>query len=100
MPKAGVNIQESRKTDEKFYDSYFLAGAARAPAAGVCAVTFWNLSGQGLTLRVDGRPRALAAGQSVRLDLKRDFSWDVAGRDPVRQQVPERESGVEIVIRR
>lgn len=99
MPKAGVNSRESRKAGEKFYDAYFAAGATRA-TADRCAVTFWNLSGQGVTLTVDGRPHALPAGQSVRLDMKRDFAWGVAGRDPERQQVPAQEAGVEIVIRR
>jgi hypothetical protein len=99
MPKAGVNAQESRKTEVKFYDSYFVAGGARA-AGDHCAVTFWNLSGRGVTLTVDGQARTLAAGQNVRLDLKREFSWTVAGRDAERQQVPAQESGVEIVIRR
>jgi hypothetical protein len=99
MPKAGVNAQESRKAGDKFYDSYFVAGGA-PPAGERCAVMFWNLSGQGLTLTVDGQARPLAAGQSVRVDLKRDFAWRVAGRDEERQQVPAQESGVEIVIRR
>jgi hypothetical protein len=99
MPKAGVNSRESQKVGAKYYDAYFVAGAAR-PAADRCAVTFWNLSGQSVTLTVDGQPRSLPAGQSARLDLKRDFAWGVAGRDPERQQVPAQESGVEIVIRR
>ncbi len=100
MPRAAVGAQESRKADEKFYDSYFVAAAARAPGGDRCAVTFWNLSGRRLALTVDGQSRTLPAGQSVRLDLKRDFAWGVSGRDPERQQVPPREAGVEIVIRR
>jgi hypothetical protein len=100
MPKAGVNAQESRKIDDKFYDSYFLANAARAPAGDRCAVTFWNLSGQGVTLTVGGQDRSLAAGQNVRLELKREFTWSVTGREVERQQVPANEVGVEIVIRR
>lgn len=99
MPKAGVNPHESQKVSEKFYDSYFVAGGARS-AADRCAVTFWNLSGQGITLTVDGQARTVAAGRSVRLDLKRDFTWGVAGREAERQQVPAQESGMEIVIRR
>jgi hypothetical protein len=99
MPKAGVNAVESRKVSEKFYDRYFAAGGAKA-AGDRCAVMFWNLSGQGLTLTVDGQSRPLPAGQSLRLDLKRDFAWRVAGRDEERQQVPAQESAVEIVIRR
>jgi hypothetical protein len=99
MPKADDRARESLKVGEKFYDNYFLPGAA--PAAGDrCAVMFWNLSGQGLTLTVDGQTRSLPAGQSLRLDLKRDFAWSVTGRQPERQQVPAQESGVEIVIRR
>ena len=97
---AGVNAQESRKIDDKFYDSYFLANTARAPAGDRCAVTFWNLSGQGVTLTVGGQDRSLAAGQNVRLELKREFTWSVTGRDAERQQVPANEVGVEIVLRR
>jgi hypothetical protein len=100
MPRAGVSAQESRKADEKFYDSYFVGSAARAPGGDRCAVTFWNLTGQSLALTIDGLPRTLTAGQSVRLDLKREFAWGVTGRDQERQQVPAQESGVEIVIRR
>jgi len=55
-PKPGVNAQESRKAGDKFYDSYFVAGGA-PPAGERCAVMFWNLSGQGLTLTVDGQQR-------------------------------------------
>jgi hypothetical protein len=97
MPKAGVS--ESRKTTDKFFDAYFVAGAAR-PAADRCAVMFWNQSGRALTLTVDGKSQSLPAGQSARLDLKRDFAWSVTGRGEERQQVPAQESGVEIVIRR
>jgi hypothetical protein len=100
MPRAGAGVQESRKADEKFFDSYFVAAAARPAGGDRCAVTFWNLSGRGLALTIDGQPRTLSAGQSVRLELKRDFAWGVTGRDPQRQQVPAQESGVEIVIRR
>jgi hypothetical protein len=99
MPKAGVNAQESRKASDKFYDSYFVASGARA-ARERCAVTFWNLSGQGVTLTVDGQSHPLGTGQSLRLDLKHSFAWRVAGRDEERQEVPAQESGVEIVIRR
>jgi hypothetical protein len=100
MPKVGPPTQESRKVEAKFYDAYFVAGAARAQGGDQCAVTFWNLTGQGLTLNVDGRDRVLPAGQNLRLDLKREFAWGLAGRDPQRQHVPARESGLEIVIRR
>jgi hypothetical protein len=99
MPKAGVSAQESRKIEAKFFDSYFVAGGPRA-AGDRCAVTFWNLSGRDMALTVDGQARTIPAGQNVRIDLKRDFSWTVAGRDAERQQVPAQESGVEIVIRR
>jgi len=100
MPKAGVQAQESRKVEDRFYDSYFVAGSTRPPGGDRCAVTFWNQSGRSVTLTVDGQIRPLPAGQNVRIDLKRDFSWSVAGRDSERQQVPAAESGVEIVIRR
>ncbi len=100
MPRAGVSAQESRKVGDKFYDSYFVAAAAHVPGGDRCAVTFWNLTGRAVALTVDGQPRTLSSGQNMRLDLKRDFAWSIAGRDAERQQVPGQESGLEIVIRR
>ena len=100
MPRAGVNTQESRKVEEKFYDSYFVAGGTQAPGPDRCVVTFWNLSGQDLRLTVDGSLRPVPSGQKVRLELNREFRWGVAGREAVGQQVPAAETGVEIVIRR
>jgi hypothetical protein len=99
MPKAGVNERESKKTPEPFFDAYFVAGA-KPVAADRCAVMFWNQTGRALTLTVDGQSRSLPAGQSVRLDLKRDFAWGVAGRGEERRQVPAQEAGLDIVIRR
>ena len=99
MPKAGVNVQENRKADARFYDSYFVGGAAPA-AADRCAVIFWNLSGRNLELTVGGQVRSVPSGKNLRLDLAREFDWTVAGRDVERQKVPPQEAGVELVIRR
>jgi hypothetical protein len=99
MPKAGVSTSESRKEGTRFYDSYFVTGGRR-PLPDRTDVTFWNLTGQGLTLTVDGRSLTMVPGQSTRLDLGREFAWRVAGRAEEREQVPAQESGLEIVIRR
>ncbi len=99
MPKAGVNAQESRKADERFFDHYFVAGQAPA-ARDRCSVTFWNLSRADVALTVAGQTRRVPAGRNLHLDLARSFSWSVAGHGSERQDVPPQEAGVEIVIRR
>jgi hypothetical protein len=102
MPPAGASLTETHgKPSDKFFDSYFVASDPGRPAVRErCSVVFWNLTGQGLLLRVDGQSRRLERGASVRLELGREFRWGVAGREDDRQQVPTSEAGVEIVIRR
>jgi hypothetical protein len=98
MPPAGVST--SQKPGSASYDTYYVANrGAERPAGDRCAVTFWNLTGQGLALTVDGRSYTLSRGESMRLRLKRDFAWGVAGREAQRQQIPPEESGLEVVIR-
>jgi len=63
-------------------------------------VAFWNLTDQDLALRIDGKPQPLQRGQSITLDLGRQFVWQVEGRDPQRENIPLGESALEIVIRR
>jgi hypothetical protein len=99
MPKAGGSTSESRKQDTRFFDSYFVTGGRRA-APDRAAVTFWNLTGQAMTLTVDGQSLPLVPGQSTRMELSRQFAWRLPGRDEQREQVPTQESGLEIVIRR
>jgi hypothetical protein len=99
-PRPGVNVQsESRKVSAGLYDTYFVGSPGGRAAGDRCAVMFWNLSGRDMTLTVDGRTVSLPARQSLRLDLRRDFTWGVLGREPQRQQVPETEGGLEVVIR-
>jgi hypothetical protein len=102
MPPAGAGLTETRgKPSDKFFDSYFVASDPGRPALrDRCSVVFWNLTSQGLLLRVDGQSRRLERGASVRLELGREFRWGVAGREEERQQVPTSEGSVEIVIRR
>jgi hypothetical protein len=101
MPPAGAGLTETRKPSDRFFDSYFVASDPGRPASrDRCSVVFWNLTGQGLLLHVDGQSRRLERGASVRLDLGREFRWSIAGREEDPQQVPVSEAGVEIVIRR
>jgi hypothetical protein len=101
MRPAGGGLTETRKPSDRFFDSYFVASdPGRTASRDRCSVVFWNLTSQGLLLRVDGQSRRLERGASVRLELGRDFRWSVAGREEDRQQVPTSEAGVEIVIRR
>ncbi len=93
------STRESRKVDKPFFDSYFVVGGALL-ALDRCDVAFWNLSGQPLTLIVEGKSRTLSHGANLRMDLKREFTWQVEGLPEECHNVPASESGVEIVIRR
>jgi hypothetical protein len=90
-------VSESRA----YFDTYpgGGTGAAKVPADR-CSVAFWNLSGQDLSLKVDGQARPLPRGRSVTLTLGRQFVWQVEGREPQKQEVPMKEAALEIVIRR
>ena len=98
MPKAGVS-SESRKVNAPSFDAYYVGRPGAAAVSDRCAVVFWNLSERPVVLTVEGRAFRLAPRANVRLDLGRAFTWDVAGREPQRQQVPDDESGLEVVIR-
>lgn len=92
-------VSESRKAGAPAYDTYYVGTAGAAGPNSSCDVVFWNHSGQPLTLTVEGREHRLPAGGSLRLALKHEFTWEVAGREPQRQRVPPQETGLEIVLR-
>src|SRR5262245_44048132 len=78
-PPMGPTGTTSFRVSDRFYDLY--SGATRmAATSDLCSVAFWNLSGQTMTVRVDGRDVVLAPNRSVTLDLPRNFTWQVAGR--------------------
>jgi hypothetical protein len=84
-----------------YYDAYNVAPRAtdrRAPDR--YAIGFRNLSGREVTLLVAGRSTLLQPGQTLSVQLPRRFAWQVVGRDPQSQTLPEGESALEIVLRR
>jgi hypothetical protein len=99
MPGAGVTT-EVRKPAGLYFNAYYLATRGRTPAlAGPCPVTFWNLSSQVLTVKVDNWSFSLSPGQNRKLDLPRTFSWSAEFYGLRQQQIPAEEIGLEIVVR-
>ena len=95
MPKAQV------RDSSAYFDSY--AAAPRAsdkPNDDKCSVGFWNLSPEALTIKVNGQSHVVPRGKSVKLDLGREFVWQVAGREPETAHVSPNQAILEIVIRR
>jgi hypothetical protein len=84
-----------------YYDAYSVAPrAADRLARDRYAVCFRNLSGRELTLKVGGRDAVLQPGQTLTVQLPGRFVWQVVGRDPQSQALPQGESALEIVLRR
>jgi hypothetical protein len=96
-PKPAPGLSESRS----YYDLFpVVPRSTESPLADRCAAGFWNLTGQDLTIKIDGQTRRLARGQGLNLSVARQFVWQVEGRDPHTEQVPVADTGVEILIRR
>jgi hypothetical protein len=70
------------------------------PAASQSNVSFWNLSGRDVTLNVEARSYFLPQGQSLKLALGRQFTWQLSGEEVQAERVPEAFPGVNIIIRR
>jgi hypothetical protein len=100
--KAAPVQSESKKTQmAKYFDAYAVAPAAGPPRLeGRCSVSFWNLSQQELNLKVGEKRMTLAAGRTLTLELDRQFNWQIEGRDAQTGQVADKDSALEIVIRR
>jgi hypothetical protein len=115
MPKAGPGTSSSLKagvtttsttgangSEATYFDSYAVARLAGGKSGGGerYAVGFWNLSQRSLTLKAGGQARVLSAGQSVTMELNREFTWQVEGREIQTARVADGDAGLEIVIRR
>jgi hypothetical protein len=84
-----------------YFDSYAVASTATTQApAGRCSVSFWNLSGQELILKVGQRRVPLANGRRATLELDREFTWQIEGRDAQTARLAANDTAQEIVIRR
>ena len=93
----GPAVSESRS----FYESFSVQPPSTdKPSADRCAVGFWNLTGRDVTLSVDGKPQIIPQGKSLKLQLGRQFVWQIGGHEAQTEKVPMENSGVEIVLRR
>jgi hypothetical protein len=52
-----------------------------------------------MTIKVDSQSRSLAAGKNVQLEVGRQFTWQIDGRDPERGRISPGEWALEVVIR-
>ncbi len=95
------DVVESHSAASPYYDAYPLAARdGKSPGPTAPTVRVWNLSGRDLSVKVDGKPSLIAPGQSVRLTVPRQFVWQVIGREPQSERIPEGDLGLEIVVRR
>ncbi len=61
-------------------------------------VTLENRTDRGLFVYLDGVRYLILDGQSLTREVGREFTWQVEGRPPQREQVPSGEQGVRIPI--
>ncbi|GIW79995.1 MAG: hypothetical protein KatS3mg105_1802 [Gemmatales bacterium] len=83
-----------------FYDVYASGQPAGRHVEEKHGVGFWNLSQRDLTLKVAGQTYSLRRGESLRLQLADEFTWQVDQREAQVQRIAPGESSLEIVIRR
>ena len=60
---------------------------------------FWNLTGRDVTLSIDGKPQIVPQGKNLRLQLGRQFVWQIGGHEAQTEKIPIENSGLEIVLR-
>jgi hypothetical protein len=63
-------------------------------------LTLCNAAGKAVMVRVDGVRYLLVVGQTINLEARSDFAWQVEGREAERGRIPPGERGLTIVIRR
>jgi len=68
-------------------------------APGRCKVGFWNITGEDVSLTIDGQERKLPKNRAVTLELGRTFVWQRSGRGPQTERVPEGENVFEVILR-
>jgi hypothetical protein len=70
------------------------------PTGNHCALGFWNLTGRDVTVSVDGKPQVIPQGKSLRVQVARQFVWQMSGHEALTEKVPAENSGLEIVLRK
>jgi len=87
--------------EARYYDTYAVASSTANKSPGDhCSVGFWNLTNRDISVKVAGRNHVVPSRKNLTLELERQFAWQVEGRNAETAQVPDAESGLEIVIRR
>lgn len=66
---------------------------------GRCKVGFWNITGADVTLTIDSQQRRLAKDRAVTLELGRSFVWQLSGRGPQTERVPDGQYLFEVILR-
>ena len=66
---------------------------------GRCKVGFWNITGGDVTLTIDGQARTVPKDRAVTFTLNRDFVWQLPGRTPQTERVPDVQSSFEVILR-
>lgn len=97
MPPADPATTTARRVGEPYFDLYASQRKGK-PSAGA-SVAFWNLTAGTLTLRVQGRDWDLPPRRSLKLDLPRNFSWSVVGRQAEQTRLAGNSTAAEILIR-
>lgn len=79
------------------------SGTRTAQAAEVsqdrCKVGFWNVTRQDVTLTIDGKSRMLAKDRAVTVDIGREFTWQITGRELRQERVPPETKVFEVILR-
>ncbi|SRR5260370_1281193 len=95
--KGQPEVTESRS----FYEAFKVRPTSTdQPAGERCAVGFWNLTGRDVTVSVDGKPQVIPRGKILKLQVDRQFVWQVGGHEAQKEKVASENSGLEIVLRK
>jgi hypothetical protein len=52
-----------------------------------------------VTVSIDGKSQVIPQGKTLRLQVDRQFVWQVGGHEAQKEKVPMENSGLEIVLR-
>jgi hypothetical protein len=104
-PSAGPIQSGKGKPEVTESRSYYEAFKVRPmssdkPTGESCAVGFWNLTGRDVTVSVDGKQQIIPQGKSLKLQVGRQFVWQIGGHEALTEKVPTENSGLEIVLRK
>jgi len=95
--KGQPEVTESRS----YYEAFNVRPMSTdKPSGESCAVGFWNLTGRDVTVSVDGNRQIIPLGKSLKLQVGRQFVWQVGGHEALTEKVPTENSGLEIVLRK